>query len=216
MLQKYAWMFVEQDADKLVLTCTGFMTTNIRIWIIPFNSQTSNALHPRFHRYGVLKKSTRFLQSSILPIQLEGGITRFFCFLQNRVKDKRRFGTQFSNINWKENCISLSQQKTGNALSLPLSKDARYGDYFLFARWPAHSPPRLLSFWAITHRFSHWVSITISIRNFISIYAEQGLLSQQRGTQAYTLSAIRLPQICWEKALRCRMCPKSSVTVTSV
>ena len=44
-------MFVEQDADKLVLTCTGFMTTNIRIWIIPFNSQTSNALHPRFHRY---------------------------------------------------------------------------------------------------------------------------------------------------------------------
>ncbi len=29
--------------------------------------------------------------------------------------------------------------------------------------------------------------------NFISIYAEQGLLSQQRGTQAYTLSAIRLP-----------------------
>ena len=58
--------------------------TNIRIWIIPFNSQTSNALHPRFHRYGVLKKSTRFLQSSILPIQLEGGITRFFCFLQEQ------------------------------------------------------------------------------------------------------------------------------------
>lgn len=49
-----------------------------------FNSQTSNALHPRFHRYGVLKKSTRFLQSSILPIQLEGGITRFFCFLQEQ------------------------------------------------------------------------------------------------------------------------------------
>lgn len=30
---------------------------------------------------------------------------------------------KFSNINWKENCISLSQQKTGNALSLPLSKE---------------------------------------------------------------------------------------------
>lgn len=70
--------------DKLVLTCAGFMTTNIRIWIIPFDSQTSNALHPRFHRYGVLKKLTRFLQSSILPIQLEGGITRFFCFLQEQ------------------------------------------------------------------------------------------------------------------------------------
>lgn len=68
----------ETAEQFLVLTCTGFMTTNIRIWIIPFNSQTSNALHPRFHRYGVLKKSTRFLQSSILPIQLEGGITRFF------------------------------------------------------------------------------------------------------------------------------------------
>ena len=32
-------------------------------------------------------------------------------------------GLKFSNINWKENCISLSQQKTGNALSLPLSKE---------------------------------------------------------------------------------------------
>jgi len=32
-------------------------------------------------------------------------------------------GLKFSNINWKQNCISLSQQKTGNALSLPLSKE---------------------------------------------------------------------------------------------
>lgn len=30
-------------------------------------------------------------------------------------------GLKFSNIDWKGNCISLSQQKTGNALSLPLS-----------------------------------------------------------------------------------------------
>lgn len=32
-------------------------------------------------------------------------------------------GLKFSNIDWKGNCISLSQQKTGNALSLPLSKE---------------------------------------------------------------------------------------------
>ena len=32
-------------------------------------------------------------------------------------------GLKFSNIDWKGNCVSLSQQKTGNALSLPLSKE---------------------------------------------------------------------------------------------
>lgn len=32
-------------------------------------------------------------------------------------------GLKFSNIDWKGNCILLSQQKTGNALSLPLSKE---------------------------------------------------------------------------------------------
>lgn len=30
---------------------------------------------------------------------------------------------KFSNINWKDNSISLSQQKTGNVLTLPLSKE---------------------------------------------------------------------------------------------
>ncbi len=32
-------------------------------------------------------------------------------------------GLKFSNIDWKSNCITLSQQKTGNALSLPINKE---------------------------------------------------------------------------------------------
>jgi integrase len=32
-------------------------------------------------------------------------------------------GLKFSNIDWKNNCITLAQQKTGNALSLPFSKE---------------------------------------------------------------------------------------------
>lgn len=38
-----------------------------------------------------------------------------------RISDVLRL--RFSNIDWKSNCITLFQQKTGNALSLPISKE---------------------------------------------------------------------------------------------
>ena len=72
-------------------------------------------------------------------------------------------GLKFSNINWKENCISLSAEDR-NALSLPLSKELGMADYFLFARWLPTVLLGFLSFWAITHRFSHCGSITLPIR----------------------------------------------------
>lgn len=124
-------------------------------------------------------------------------------------------GLKFSNINWKENCISLSQQKTGNALSLPLSKELGMAiiSYLQDGRPQSSSAFIFLSHNAPFQPLGEHNNFNPEFHKYLR---RAGIAIPTRGTQAYTLSAIRLPQICWEKALRCRMCPKSSVTVTSV
>ncbi len=89
---------------------------------------------------------------------------------------------RFSNIDWKNSTISLSQQKTGNNLGLPLSKKKNWGwPLFHISKMDVPSHRRTsFSFVTLLH-MTLWITTTTLIQSFGSICVEQELPCRKKG-----------------------------------
>ena len=121
---------------------------------------------------------------------------------------------RFSNIDWKNSTISLSQQKTGNNLGLPLSKELGMAiiSYLKDGR-PSHRRTSF-SFVTLLH-MTLWITTTTLIQSFGSICAEQELPCRKKDMRVFIRFDIRLPQICLRTKHRFRTYLKYWGTATS-
>ena len=129
---------------------------------------------------------------------------------------------RFSNIDWKNSTISLSQQKTGNNLGLPLSKELgkrqmciRDRPLFHISKMDVPSHRRTsFSFVTLLH-MTLWITTTTLIQSFGSICAEQELPCRKKDMRVFIRFDIRLPQICLRMKHRFRTYLKYWDTATS-